>query len=251
MSSLRGGDESDRRNLPAWAKAVSMASVVRLVLFDIDGTLIRTGGAGVRAFERTFATEFKIDRATQHLNFAGRTDSSLVRECFHGHGIAPTAANFQRFFDTYVFWLQHLLHELNGQPCPGVHALIAAFQRALRPPLLGLLTGNIRLGAEIKLRHYGLWDAFRSGAFGDDHEDRNELAAIARDRGSRLLGTKLHGDEILVIGDTPRDIECARAVKARVLAVGTGGYSCEQLCQHQPNWLVETLESVEVADFCG
>jgi phosphoglycolate phosphatase len=223
--------------------------VVRLVLFDIDGTLIRTGGAGVMAFERTFASEFGILRATEHLNFSGRTDTSLVRECFRMHGIAATSGNSQRFFDTYVFWLQHLLHELNGQTCPGVRELISGFQNASRPPVLGLLTGNIRLGAEIKLRHYGLWDVFRSGAFGDDHEDRNELAGIARDRGSRLVGQELRGDEILVIGDTPRDIECARAVKARVLAVGTGGYTCEQLCEHRPNWLVETLESVAVADF--
>jgi len=221
--------------------------VVRLILFDIDGTLIRTGGAGMKAFERTFAGEFKIPRATEQLNFSGRTDTSLVRECFDAHGIAPTNRNFARFFDTYVFWLQHLLHELNGQTCPGVRELILAFRNMTPPPVLGLLTGNIRLGAEIKLRHYALWDSFRSGAFGDDHEDRNKLAAIARDRGSRLLGEKLRGEEILVIGDTPRDIECAHAVNARVLAVGTGGYTCDQLRRHKPNWLFETLESVTVA----
>ncbi len=225
--------------------------MVRLVLFDIDGTLIRTGGAGVRAFERTFAGEFKIPRATQSLNFAGRTDTSLVRECFRAHGIAATRRNFERFFDTYVFWLQHLLHEVNGHQCPGVGELISGLQNSAHPPVLGLLTGNIRLGAEIKLRHYGLWDSFRSGAFGDDHEDRNQLAAIARDRGSLLLGRRLQGEEILVIGDTPRDIECARAVNAQVLAVGTGGYTCQQLCEHRPTWLVETLETVSVAKLCG
>src|SRR5262245_9372424 len=222
--------------------------MVRLILFDIDGTLIRTGGAGVKAFERTFASEFKIPRATERLNFSGRTDPSLVRECFHAQGIAATSQNFARFFDTYVFWLQQLLHELNGQTCPGVRKLISDFEKISHPPLLGLLTGNIRLGAEIKLRHYDLWDSFRSGAFGDDHEDRNRLAAIALDRGSRLLGQKLRGEEILVIGDTPRDIECARAVNARVLAVGTGSYTCEQLSEHRPTWLLETLEDVDVEE---
>jgi len=224
--------------------------VVRLVLFDIDGTLIRTGGAGVRAFERTFATEFRIPHATEGLSFSGRTDPSLVRECFCAHEVAPSTANFERFFDTYVFWLQHFLHELNGQACSGVVELIAAFQSVSPRPLLGLLTGNIRLGAEIKLRHYSLWDSFRSGTFGDDHEDRNKLAEIARARGSRLLGRKLTGTEILVIGDTPRDIACARAVNARVLAVGTGGHTCAQLREHKPDWLCATLDEVDVAEVC-
>jgi phosphoglycolate phosphatase-like HAD superfamily hydrolase len=205
----------------------------------------RTGGAGVRAFERTFATEFKILQATAGLNFSGRTDSSLVRECFQAHGIASTSQNFERFFDTYVFWLRHLLDELNGQICPGVTDLILAFQSASPARVIGLLTGNIRLGAEIKLRHYGLWDWFRSGAFGDDHEDRNKLAVIARDRGSRLLKQKLRGQEILVIGDTPHDIECARAIGARALAVGTGGYTCVQLREHEPDWVFESLDLVD------
>jgi phosphoglycolate phosphatase len=121
--------------------------VVRLVLFDIDGTLIRTGGAGVKAFERTFTTEFKIPRAIDQLNFAGRTDLSLVRQCFQLHGIDSTGVNFRRFLDTYVFWLHHLLSESRGQACAGVQELIGGFQSLPEPPLLGLLTGNIRLGA--------------------------------------------------------------------------------------------------------
>lgn len=225
--------------------------MVRLVLFDIDGTLVRTGGAGVAAFERTFASEFNIPRATERLIFSGRTDTSLVRECFHRHGIPATRQNLQHFFDTYVFWLQHLLHELKGQACPGARELISALQSMPGPPVLGLLTGNIRLGAEIKLRHYSLWDPFRSGAFGDDHEDRNKLAAIACDRGGRLLGQKLRGEEILVIGDTPRDVECARAVNARILAVATGSYTREQLDEHRPTWLFETLEGVDVEEIVG
>lgn len=224
--------------------------MIRVVLFDIDGTLIRTHGAGTKAFERTFATEFKIPRATESLSFAGRTDTSLVRECFGLHGIKPTAKNFQRFFENYVFWLDQLLQVSDGAPCRGVRRRLRDFARLAHPPLLGLLTGNIRLGAEIKLRHYQLWDYFRMGAFGDDHEDRNELARIAQKRASRMLGRRVASDEILVVGDTPLDIACARSIKARVLAVATGGFTTAQLRAHEPSWLVENLEQIRVREVC-
>jgi len=222
--------------------------VIRVVLFDIDGTLIRTYGAGTKAFERTFATEFKIPRATETLSFAGRTDTSLVREGFQLHGIKPTPKNFRRFFENYVFWLDHLLQASNGGPCRGVRRRLRDFARLAQPPLIGLLTGNIRLGAEIKLRHYGLWNSFRMGAFGDDHEDRNELARIAQHRAGRLLRRRIAGDEILVVGDTPRDIACARSINARVLAVATGGFTTAQLRPHKPDWLVENLEGIRVSE---
>jgi phosphoglycolate phosphatase-like HAD superfamily hydrolase len=114
-----------------------------------------------------------------------------------------------------------------------------------------LLTGNIRLGAEIKLRRFGLWDRFTTGAFGDDHEDRNQIAAIARDRGSQELRRPLGGPEILVVGDTPHDVACGRAIGARVLAVATGGASQQQLEPHRPDWLVQSLEEVEAAAVSG
>jgi phosphoglycolate phosphatase-like HAD superfamily hydrolase len=225
--------------------------VIRVVLFDIDGTLIRTYGAGTKAFERTFASEFKIPRATESLSFAGRTDTSLVREGFQLHGIEPTARNFQRFFESYVFWLDHLLQASDGAPCRGVRWRLRDFARLAQPPLIGLLTGNIRLGAEIKLRHHRLWDSFRMGAFGDDHESRNELAKIARQRASVLLERRIAGEEILVVGDTPLDIACARAINARVLAVATGGFTAAQLRPHKPDWLVENLEQIKVSEVCG
>lgn len=220
--------------------------MIRLVLFDIDGTLIRTGGAGVKAFESTFASEFKIAGATEHLKFAGRTDTSLVREGFLRHGIPVTPQNFERFFDNYVFWLDHWLHQLEGGPCPGVHEFVGALEARRSPPMVGLLTGNIRLGAEIKLRHYDLWHGFRSGAFGDDHEHRNCLAAIAKERAKLLMSRELSGDEILVIGDTPLDIECATAIGAKTLAVATGGYSCDELRRYEPTWVAESLTEISV-----
>ena len=224
--------------------------IVRLVLFDIDGTLIRTGGAGVQAFAKVFATEFNAVDGFERLKFAGRTDVSLVREFFEFHHIPATPENFRRFFDRYVFWLDHILEKSQGGICTGVQEFIRDLEGLAEPPLLGLLTGNIRLGAEIKLRHFNLWDVFQTGAFADDHEERDQIAAIARERGSRLLQRRLHGEEVLVIGDTPLDIRCARAIGAKVLAVATGGHPLSELKQHGPDWAVENLSEIS-ADVMG
>jgi phosphoglycolate phosphatase-like HAD superfamily hydrolase len=212
--------------------------MIRLVLFDIDGTLVRTGGAGIKAFAKVFATEFGATDGFERLKFSGRTDFSLVREFFGFHDIAPSAENFDRFFNRYVFWLDHILATRRTATCPGIRELLDELKSLPRPPLIGLLTGNIRLGAEIKLRHFDLWKEFTTGAFADDGEDRNRIAAVARERGRRLLGNSLRGDEVLVVGDTPHDIRCARAIGARVLAVATGGATLEDLRQQQPDWAV-------------
>ncbi len=219
--------------------------VIKAVLFDIDGTLVRTGGAGMRAFERTSAALFGIPNGTGHLRFAGRTDTGLIREFFQHHGIQDTAENLDRFLHAYVHLLDHLLAGSASELCPGVTRWLRDLKKVKQSPLVGLLTGNIRLGAEIKLRHFGLWDAFAVGAFGCDHSDRNKLAEIALRRCSQLLGGPLQGGEILVIGDTPLDIECARAIGAPCLAVATGDFGVEQLMRHQPTWAVETLEALD------
>ena len=224
--------------------------VVRLVLFDIDGTLIRTGGAGVRAFERAFETEFKIPNGASRIKFSGRTDNGIAREMFVQHGVTPTPENFRRFFDTYVFWLDHILSQSQGKTLPGVWEFIRTMRSRSQPPVIGLLTGNIRLGAEIKLRHFELWEVFQTGAFADDHEDRAQIAAIARHRGSQLLNDDLPGDGILVIGDTPLDIQCARAIGAKTLAVATGGATAEELKAHRPDWLVDDLAKVDTEELC-
>lgn len=225
--------------------------MVRLVLFDIDGTLILSGGAGEKAFAQVCETEFGIPNGTASLNFAGRTDTSIIREFFNQFQIAPSPANFQRFLDHYVFRLDHLLGQLRGTVLPGVHAMLRNLEALPEQPLLGLLTGNIRLGAQIKLTHYHLWTCFRTGAFADDHEDRNQIAAVARDRGNQLLGRKLDGSEILVIGDTPRDVECANAIGARSIAVATGKFSRQELSREKADWTVESLVDVSVREVCA
>lgn len=220
--------------------------MIRLALFDIDGTLIRTGGAGMKAFARVFSLEFKAEDGFERLKFAGRTDYSIVREFFTAHNVPVTPENFVRFFDKYVFWLDHILREAEVVICAGVLDLIHDFKALPEPPVLGLLTGNIRLGAEIKLRKAGIWDYFQIGGFADDHEDRNLIAAAAVNRGNRLLGRNLPGEEVLVIGDTPHDIRCGRAIGAKVLAVASGGATLEELMKHDPDWAVDSLKRISV-----
>ncbi|MEN9678673.1 MAG: hypothetical protein RIS76_4569 [Verrucomicrobiota bacterium] len=217
---------------------------VRLVLFDIDGTLIRTGGAGVRAFARAAELLFGAGEETRNLRFHGRTDGSLVSEFLRCHGLTDDPVGRARFLDTYVFLLDEELHRSSGEVCPGVRELIAALSNLPEPPTLGLLTGNIRLGAALKLTAHGLADVFALGAFGDDHLDRNELARIALARGSAYLGQPLSGNEVVVIGDTRADIECARAIGARCVAVATGGESLPQLLEHSPAVALESMAGV-------
>ena len=225
--------------------------MIRLVLFDIDGTLVHTGGAGVKAFAKVFESEFGAKDHFERLKFAGRTDVSLVREFFQYHNILATPENFERFFSRYVFWLDYILSTSKTEACPGIWEFIYDLKELSERPLIGLLTGNIQLGAEIKLRHFQLWEMFETGGFADDSEQRDEIAAAARARGCRILGRNLKADEVLVIGDTPLDISCGRAIGAKVLAVATGGATLEELIQHQPDWAVPDLRKISAARVCA
>jgi phosphoglycolate phosphatase len=225
--------------------------MIRLVLFDIDGTLVHTGHAGTQAFKKTFATEFNLHHGSEKMKFAGRTDVSLVREFFKIHDLPETPEHFRQFFERYVFWLDHVLAHSDGKVCHGVPEFIRDLLALPNPPTLGLLTGNIKLGAELKLRHFGLWEFFQFGGFADDNEDRNQIAAAAFERGRRVLGKNLLPQEIVVIGDTQFDIRCGKFIGAKVLAVATGGATLEELKKHKPDWAVEDLTQISAREICS
>ena len=225
--------------------------MVKLVLFDIDGTLVRTGGAGTTAFAKTFATEFDLHHGSEKMKFAGRTDVSLVREFFKIHGLNEKPEHFQQFFARYVFWLDHVVSQSTGEACAGVSELIRDLKALPHPPALGLLTGNIQLGAEIKLRRFGLWDLFLFGGFADDHEERDHIAAAALARARRVLGINLQPQEIVVIGDTPFDVRCGKFIGAKTLAVATGGSSLEELKQCGADWAVQDLTQISAKEIVG
>jgi len=219
--------------------------MIRLVLFDIDGTLILTGGAGMKAFAEAFSEEFDLPHATEAMDFAGRTDRGLACQVFRANQIEPTQANFERFTEAYTQRLVKYLPADNTQPLPGVLELLDAIEAMPAPPTLGLLTGNLPLGAELKLTHYHLWHRFEFGAFGDTAEDRNEIAQSAFENAQGQF-PKLRPTEILIIGDTPADIHCAQSINARVLAVATGGYTEAQLAEHHPTFLAPDLTRVSL-----
>ena len=220
--------------------------MTRLVLFDIDGTLIRTGGAGIHAFGRTAELLYGVPGVAERTHFHGRTDTALVREFFTNNGLQGKFWDIRHFLDAYVFLLDHRIQQHPGEICPGVPEFLSALRGLPQPPAMGLLTGNIRLGAKIKLGAHSLWGDWVCGAFADDHEDRNQLARIAKDRASRHLGRSLKGEEIVVVGDTHRDVECAQAIGAHSLAVGTGGGSLEELQKAGATWVVPDLREFPI-----
>jgi phosphoglycolate phosphatase-like HAD superfamily hydrolase len=219
----------------------------RLILFDIDGTLISTDGAGVKAFGRVFDEIFGLPNATKYMTFAGRTDRRLVREIFEANDIEPTARNFHKFKEAYVEHLTRYLPEGQAEPLPGVHQIIAAFRELEPPPVIGLLTGNHPHGAQLKLTHYNLWQEFTMGAFGDQYDNRNDVARDALLQGRALI-PDISPEEVLVIGDTERDIQCARSIGAKVLAVATGPSTVLELKSFKPDWVVEDLSHINLTD---
>jgi len=202
-----------------------------LILFDIDGTLVLTGRAGVRAMSRAFADLYGVADGFASVSMAGRTDSYLLSQALERAGLPDTPDVHVEFSSVYVSRLaEEIQHPGTGHKgvMPGVRRLLEAV--AAEADLhSALLTGNYRDAAAIKLSHFGLWDYFSWGAFSDDAADRNALVPIARHRAA-LNGVPPEArDRVIVIGDTPHDIECARVAGARCIAVATGGFTVEDL----------------------
>jgi phosphoglycolate phosphatase len=216
------------------------------VLFDIDGTLIQSGGAGQLAFAETFAAEFGIAEISAAVAFAGRSDRAIAMELMEVHGIEPSADNWRRFCAAYLTRLPGALARKAGRVLPGVAALLDALD-GVPHSAVGLLTGNIRKGADTKLTHYGLGGRFAFGGFGDATNDRCEIAKIAL-REAELHAEAKNGPRgraplwgAMVIGDTVHDIRCARAIDAVAVALPTGGSTREELAAEGPDLLLDDL----------
>lgn len=217
-----------------------MAGQKKLLLFDIDGTLLLTGRAGEHALRAAFRERFGVDDDLSSISFAGSTDGAIARQMFAPHGIPPTPENLADLFDGYLHHLALELPRREGSVLPGIVALLEALHRR-DDCVLGLLTGNIAKGAELKLSHYGVWDFFEFGAFADDHVDRNKLGPVARVRAAEKHGVLFEAEDIFVLGDTPRDIDCARAAGFVAVAIATGSCDLDELAAHGPDFLFTDL----------
>ncbi len=211
-----------------------------LYLFDIDGTLVDTGGAGMAALEQ--ATREIFGAAGPPLDLAGATDLGIVIGIHEHFSLQPTCESIAAYLAIYQQRLDwNLAHGgFPGRVLDGVSGLLEELA-GRDHATLGLLTGNIAGGAASKVRHFGLASYFSFGAYGCDHPDRNRLGPIALERAAAHAGHAFAAEETWVIGDTPKDIACARAIGARCLAVATGRFNADELAAHGADHVVETL----------
>lgn len=212
-----------------------MPLATRLVLFDIDGTLLWSDGAGRRAITRALAEVFGDPGPAEH-RFDGKTDPQIVREMMRlaGRDDADIDERMPPLFARYVACLEEELRDPahHAEPLPGVMELLDALSRRA-DVALGLLTGNLVEGARAKLHAVGIDpDIFVVGAFGSDHEHRPELPAIAQRRARAILGIEIPGRHVVVIGDTPADVQCGRGIGARAIGVATGRFPVDELMAH-------------------
>ncbi len=205
----------------------------RLVLFDIDGTLISSASAGRHAIRRAFADEFEQLAFFDQVRFDGKTDPQIVTELYRAAGAAEraNAQGVAALLERYIAHLPAALLERAGQvrALPGIMDLLEELH-GRSDMVVGLLTGNIIPGARLKLAAAGIaFDRFRLGAFGSDSAHRPDLPPIASARAARWFGRRPHGDEVIIIGDTPADVTCGDSIRARAIGVATGSYSAEEL----------------------
>jgi phosphoglycolate phosphatase-like HAD superfamily hydrolase len=219
---------------------------MKIVLFDIDGTLLLSDGAGRRSMEAALTATFGRAGPVGY-RYGGKTDKLIVRETMRLEGFSDTEIDAQMplVLERYLAGLRAIL-AADGQQAralPGVLDLLLAVEADGRL-VLGLLTGNIIEGADAKLRAVRLDPArFRVGAYGSDHEDRPMLPPVALERASTLHGARVRGDQLVIIGDTPADMTCGIAVGARAIGVATGGFSGSELQEYSPCAVFDDLSA--------
>jgi phosphoglycolate phosphatase len=209
-------------------------------LFDIDGTLLSSGGAGKAALEMALLEEFDLSGLRGQVPYSGRTDRAIIRELMCLHDLEETAANLQKLLAGYLRRLPQCLEKHQGKVLPGIASLLERLA-GQDDVALGLLTGNVRAGAALKLGHYGLDRHFMFGGFGDQHHERDDVAREALAAAHAHLNGQVVRERVWVIGDTPLDVKCARAIGVRVAAVATGWHSREELEAAQPDLVLADL----------
>ena len=221
---------------------------MRVVLFDIDGTILRSGGVGRIAMERALTRTFGSPGSNEY-RYDGKTDRQIVRETMRMVGLTDEEIDEQmeKLLEAYIGGL----HEELGSGrrtihvYPGVLELLDELEREVNV-VLGLLTGNIQEGAKAKLGAAGIdFSRFKVNAFGSDHEERPELPGIAQRRAREMLGAEIAGNRLVVIGDTPADIRCGEAIGARAIGVATGRYTVDELSEHGAYAVFETLADTD------
>jgi phosphoglycolate phosphatase-like HAD superfamily hydrolase len=213
-----------------------------IVLWDIDNTLLYTGGAGSIAMNRAFVDLYGVADGFARVEFSGRSDSAILIDAYRAHGIDSSPEEVARFVDAYLPHIERALGETKGTLMPGIADVLAALDNHTQVTQ-GLGTGNFRRAAEAKLAHYGIAQHFPGtvGGFGDDHADRHELIRIGIDR----LRNGNSGARVVIIGDTPHDVSAAKANGAFALAVATGRDNAESLAACGADVALEDLSDLD------
>ena len=218
--------------------------MTKFILFDIDGTLIDSAGAGAHAFALAFEELTGIPDGFRGINFAGKTDLLILKEVQANWGLPPVDAWLSDFLDLYVKHLERTVVDAQGHIKDGVLDLLPRLKHE-DDFVLGLLTGNVERGARIKLERFALHSHFLVGAYGSDHEDRDRLLPVAVKRLAGTNGTVVDFADCVVVGDTPRDVSAAHASGASCLAVATGPFSVAQLAQEGADAAISDLTNVD------
>jgi phosphoglycolate phosphatase len=199
-----------------------------LYLFDIDGTLIGGDGSGRRAFERACAEVLHVEHALAHIRLDGMTDPLILEAAFSEHARrTPTASEIDQILSVYIQYLEDEVARGLYHVKPAVNETLDFLES--RGRCIGLATGNLESGARIKLTRGDLWKRFPFGGFGSDAGERAELVRVAIKRGQSRLGRTLAREEVVVIGDTPKDVAAAHAAGAVAVGVATGGHTIDEL----------------------
>lgn len=217
---------------------------MKVCLFDIDGTLINSGRAGKDAMVDAFLEVAQQSEFQHALHLSGKTDRGIFGELFELPGHSLTEADWHRFIQLYLTRLEKNLPQRQGLVLEGVLALLAKLSQR-DDVLLGLLTGNVERGAQLKLTHYGIDHYFAFGGFGDLHPSRNDVARAALKSAEQYYGGPIAPHDVYVIGDTPNDIACAKSIGAQSVAVATGLFSLSELKAHSPDLLLKDLAHYE------